>query len=131
MMTLETTVEDPDLVWETSEPIWLDGGQDWAILARCSTHWMDWEVHECLGLSQPGGTPLFQDNPATPMASNSPVPTEHSCIMNGFIKWDGCTQWWHPNDPWHHDSIDTIPDLRAIVGRIRELAKQHMPKWGP
>jgi hypothetical protein len=61
------------------------------------------------------GTPLFQSpdedmrHPFRPMLECEP-------FMDGFRKFDGCTQWTWPAE-MHHDS----PELEALTAAIRRI----------
>ena len=104
-----------------------DGGTALYVLwALVGDHWMDWEVHEALG--ECDGEPIFQLDEHQ-RNGHIDVPADGSLLMQGMVKWDGCTQWSHYNDSWHYDHCDDVPDVKAIVGQVWDIAEREMPAW--
>lgn len=54
-------------------------------------------------------------------------------LISGFIKWDGCMQWYCPNNDmtfFHGDDRKYAKDIfNLIVDSIYNLAKEVIPTW--
>lgn len=96
-----------------------------------SEYWMNFELHEGLwGVYVSGSPPelRFTSSDRTYIL-DSLEPTKHSLLLSGFIKWDGCTQWWHHSEPWHYDYPQLAPDLRSIIEQVVTIARREIPRW--
>jgi hypothetical protein len=107
---------------------------DFAIWLRCDTlpewteesgarrtHWVDFEIFEAVGREN-DGTLLFGEHffPELEIAN----PTVH-----GFVKWDGCTQFWFGDPADSHDGahVDSKADLDKLFAAIH-LARAEAAK---
>lgn len=112
-----------DTIAQGSE--WLD---DYHVLIWQTTEtWLTFQVHHSSGRCYNDdalGARLFSSSGGN--VAHSEKPTEESCIMEGFSKWDRCTQWTCENQ-WHYDDWQSVPDVRGIIKRIHAIAGQYMP----
>jgi hypothetical protein len=86
------------------------------------THWIDFEILEAAGR---GGTE--DDSPLLYYASDE----RSMCAMttdiekavpdcSGFVKWDGCTQIYFPDEPaLHYDDISGLVGMFAAIARAQ------------
>jgi hypothetical protein len=46
-------------------------------------------------------------------------------MTHGYVKWDGCTQWWSDDQPDHHDGFKSMDAWFEAVRWCREVAVEH------
>lgn len=97
------------------------------------TYWVDFQIFEIVGCDhepyQAPGRKFFNRKGAT--SSPDPVYTyeEAQPIVDGFVKWDGCTQFEFP-DGVHVDCKRHLEALFSAVGEARKAAAELMgPTW--
>ncbi len=92
-------------------------------------YWIDFQIFEVIGYDWGAGVKgrkffNLKKSPRSP----EPVYTydEAAVIVEGFVKWDGCTQFDFP-EGIHVDSKRHLDALFSAVCRARELASEAMP----
>lgn len=90
------------------------------------THWVDFQIFEIIGYDSDGERRKFfnkRDSPHSPDAVYSY--DEAEIIAEGFVKWDGCTQFDIASV--HVDDREQLAALFAAISKARELAAEEMP----
>jgi hypothetical protein len=93
------------------------------IMYQATDYTLYWQVHEADGTRN--GLPAFASG-----RDYINTPTTDSILVEGFVKWDGCTQFMFPHSGYlHYDHPDDVPDLRAIVRQVWALAAEYVANW--
>ncbi len=83
------------------------------------THWVDFAVFDVVGCTDDGPCYLLPGWGST-MDSTQDI-EQAGPMVEGFVKWDGCTQFSFP-DGVHIDSLDDMADLFAAIEHARRVA---------
>jgi hypothetical protein len=89
--------------------------------------WVDFAIYEVIGNDHDGpnkkGRKFYQQKGAS--VSPMPVydPEEAESLVEGFVKWDGCTQF---TADIHVDSRDHLDIILSSIGRARQEAADVM-----
>jgi hypothetical protein len=96
--------------------------------------WIDFEIFEAFGCSLPGGgigqrktplngPPLFYATEARELGDRSSTTNDIDFAVPtvlGFVKWDGCTQIYFPNDGHvHRDDLESLAGLFSSICRAQ------------
>jgi hypothetical protein len=86
--------------------------------------WVDFAIYEVIGCESGGERRKFY-NRKDSVTSHNPVydPEEAESTVDGFVKWDGCTQF---TANIHVDDKDSLDTLLEMIGRAREEAAEIM-----
>ena len=52
--------------------------------------------------------------------------SEAEPLCHGWVKWDGCMQWWDAGSGMHVDSRDDLADLHAALCEARRMSLRAM-----
>jgi len=107
------------------------------IRERHSEYWLDFEVWEAVawGEGEPGQytIPEFFANGADSQEGFTPEATKKNGYISGFIKWDGCCQWWPAENylPYHFDSLKDAEKFGRLMAHFYELGAAKITRWWP
>lgn len=91
-------------------------------------HWLDYKIWEITGIVD-GDKPFIgsQDNGMDP----ANLETDDDCLLTGFIKWDGCAQFYMQNEPAYHsdDRESALILWNLVIDSIYDLGKELIPAW--
>jgi hypothetical protein len=97
--------------------------------------WVDFAIYEQHGLHDVtydsngktiGGTAHYEKPNATSSHDTTPDIDAALPFVHGFVKWDGCTQWWQ-NGGGHIDHRDDYDRLVDVLKLARKVAAELMP----
>lgn len=83
--------------------------------------WVDWAVYVVAGTVQPGGARLYELPDARTSESTTEDIDAAAPLIEGFTKWDGCTQWSQPH-AGHVDSRRSFEALWRAVETARRVS---------
>lgn len=83
------------------------------------THWVDFAVFSVVGCDESG--PMYPSPGAMSSMDTVSDIEEAAPTVEGFVKWDGCTQFSFP-DAVHIDSRDDMDSLFEAIQYARQVA---------
>ena len=90
---------------------------------------VDFEIYEIVMLADNSGFE-YHVKGADSSSEFTPNIEEAQIMINGFIKWDGCMQFYLRDEPLHVDEDIQLDQLLATLKSAREEAKEIMAeKW--
>lgn len=89
------------------------------------THWVDFKIYEVIGYDSETKQRHFHRDGSNNGADGTTSYDEADTAAEGFVKWDGCTQFGMI--PIHADDKYDLIALFAAVLKARELAAEEMP----
>lgn len=102
---------------------------DWFVRLRWDSeadvvHWIDIELFEIASLD-PDGSPMFRNSPeiGPDLSTVASVPD-----LSGFVKWDGCSQFYFPEAPGPQFHFDDDRSVVRVFEAIREARRVAMAR---
>jgi hypothetical protein len=87
--------------------------------------WCDFAIYPVLGVEL-GGRVLYETPDAVnPMDAPTSDLDAAQPLVTGFVKWDGCTQWWQ-HDGGHVDDRATFEEFFDALAEARRVALTEM-----
>ena len=84
--------------------------------------WVDFRIIDIMYIEN--GKPFYSNDDCQP----TEYPDDAEIVIDGFIKWDGCCQWWahcaHTDDP------EDLKDLCEVIQSVYERAKEVLTRVG-
>jgi 8-oxo-dGTP pyrophosphatase MutT (NUDIX family) len=91
-------------------------------------HRVEWALFDVAGV-QDDGTVLYA-TPSGKMGDWTEDIGKAAPTVTGFVKWDGCTQWWQNDNPCHVDSRQNFHAFAMAMVKARHRALALMREHG-
>lgn len=124
--------DHPDFTpWSTLERV---PDTDYFIRERHSGYWMDYEAWYAVAWGEAKDTkeytvPAFYTNGRDTKEGFTPGATERNRYLHGFIKWDGCCQWWPRDNLFHFDSPKDADRFGKLMRHFYTLGAERIAAW--
>lgn len=87
--------------------------------------WVDFAIYEVIGQDL-AGRHLYRLPDWRGAMDNTTEIDAAGPLIDGFVKWDGCTQW-HQSEGAHIDDLGGLRQLFAVIELARRVAAEMMP----
>lgn len=104
--------------------VWVHG-RHWSLEmtskeARGDTYWLDWRAVEIIGTSLDGSTRYYGE-----LNDMHEDPSKAETAVEGYTKWDGCTEFGFPNDRPHFCGLDSaLAHMKELLELVHQAAIQ-------